>query len=221
MESNETLQKEVQESIKWEPLLNTVKIGVAAKDGIVTLTGVVDNFEKKLQAEQAAKNVRGVTAVVENIIIKVNNSLNKSDYEIANEVSKIFKSNLEFPIDKIKVKVEEGWITLEGQSNWNYQKIVAENSIKNILGLKGISNNITIKPESHDAIEKTNIERAFERNWTIHNLNIKVSVVGTTVILTGTVNSLQQKEEAGRIAWNAPGVWKVDNELLIDYKYSF
>ncbi len=220
MKTNEELQKDVQDAIKWEPLLNAAEIGVIAKDGIITLTGIVDIYAKKLEAEIAAKNVAGVKAVVENIEIKFSSSWNKSDADIANEVLATLKSSWAIPSEKLKVKVEDGWITLEGELGWNYQKEVAESSINHLNGVKGITNNIKIKPESHDMVEQIDIEKAFARNWTLGSQDIKVKAVGHNVRLTGTVNSWHQKDEAGKIAWLTSGIDTVDNELVVEYDYS-
>jgi len=217
LKKNEELQKDVQEAIKWEPLLNAAEIGVIAKDGVITLTGIVDSYTKKMEAEDAAKNVAGVKAVVEKIEVKFNGRGNKNDNEIAIEVLNFLKWNWLVSSEKIKVKVENGWVTLEGDLKWNYQKEVAKKTVCNIIGVKGVTNNIIIKSDSQDVIEKMEIERAFMRNWSITNLDIHVNVSGNKVILNGTVHSLYQKDLAGKIAWNAPGVWAVDNELFIEY----
>lgn len=219
MKSNETLQKEVQDAIKWEPLLHAAEIGVTIKDGVVTLTGIVDSYAKKSEAEDAAKKVAGVKAVVERIEVKYLGSIHKEDEEIAREVLNALKWNWQVPGEKITVKVEDGWITLTGTINWNYQKDAAKNAVKNLLGVKGVTNNITIESEIHDAVEKKQIESAIDRNWSINGQDIQVQVSGNRVTLSGTVNSIYQREEAQRMAWNAPGVWFVDNELEIEYDY--
>ena len=221
MKNNEELQKDVQDAIKWEPLLNAAEIGVTAKDGIITLTGVVDNYIKKSEAEDAAKNVAGVKAVVENLEVKFKSSWGKtSDGEIATEVLNAFKWNWRVPNDKIKVKVENGWVTLEGELEYNYQSEAARDAVKNLLGVIGVSNNIKIKDETMEAIEKADIESALRRNWSIYDNDITVKVSGHKATLSGKVDSWYQKNEAGRIAINAPGVWSVDNELVIDYDYA-
>jgi len=221
MKTNEVLQKDVQDAIKWEPLLSAAEIGVTAKDGIITLTGTVDSYSKKLEAEDAAKNVAGVQAVVEKITIQYGSTWQKSDNEIATEVLNALKGNWQIPNDAVKVKVESGWITLEGELNWNYQKEAAKKLINNLAGVIGVTNNITIKSLIHDEIEKLDVEAALARNWSVNSQDIHVKVKGTKVTLTGSVNSYYQKNEAGRIAWNAPGVWTVDNELVIEYDYSY
>jgi len=221
MKNNETLQREVLDAIKWEPLLNAAEIGVTAKDGVITLTGVVNSYSKKLEAEDAAKNVAGVKAVVEKLEIKFDSSNGKiDDNEIATEVLNAIKGKWIVPSDKIKVKVEKGWITLDGELSWNFQKQAAKDAVKNLLGVVGVSNDIKIKSESHDAIEKKDVEAALARNWSINDRDVHVHVSGTTVTLTGTVVSWYQKDEAGRIAWNTPGVWNVINNLEVEYEYS-
>jgi osmotically-inducible protein OsmY len=221
MKTNEILQKDVQDAIKWEPLLNAAEIGVIAKDGIITLTGTVDSYAKKLEAENAAKNISGVKALVEKITVKVGTSWSKTDGEIAAEVLTALKNSWENPTDKIKVTVENGWVTLSGEVNWNYQKDAAKNSVKYLNGITGVNNSITIKASTRDEIEKKDVETAIERNWSLGEQDINVKVSGTKVTLTGTVNSLYQKEEAARIAWNTPGVWSVDNELVVEYEYEY
>ncbi|HRH50633.1 MAG TPA: BON domain-containing protein [Panacibacter sp.] len=220
MKNNAELQKDVQDAIKWEPLLNAAEIGVTVKDGVVTLTGVVDSYTKKTEAEDAAKNVAGVKAVVEKLEVKYNNSWGKKDdNEIANEVLNAFTWNWQVPNDKVKVRVENGWVTLEGELHWNYEREAAKDAVKNLLGVTGVTNNIKIKSDTNDAIEKADIESALKRNWSIYDNDIDVQVSGHKATLTGTVDSWYQKEEAGRIAWKARGVWSVDNELVVDYEY--
>jgi osmotically-inducible protein OsmY len=221
MKNNQDLQTDVQNAIRWEPLLHAAEIGVTAKNGVVSLTGVVDSYAKKLEAENAAKKVIGVKAIVENIEVKFQNSWTKSDLEIANEVLDALKSNWSVPKDKVTVKVENGWLTLEGELPWNYQKEAAKSAVNFLAGVKGVTNNIKIKSNSHDAIEKKDVEDAIGRSWSIDDSDIKVAVSGTTVTLSGTVNSWYQKEEAGRIAWNTPGIWHVKNELVVDYYFEF
>lgn len=217
MKTNEILQKDVQDAIKWEPLLNAAEIGVTAKDGVVTLTGVVDSYAKKLEAEDAAKNVAGVKAVAEEITIEFHGAAKHNDSQVATEVVNAFKFNWEVPEDNVRVTVERGWITLSGEVEWNYQKEAARKAVRHLAGVKGVTNNLTIKTNLHDAIEKMDIERALSRNWSIDAEDIKVAVSGNHVTLNGIVDSIYQKDEAGRIAWNAPGVRAVDNELIIDY----
>ncbi len=217
MNNNAELQTDVQDAIKWEPLMHAAEIGVTVKDGVVTLTGTVDSYGKKLEAEKAAKNVVGVKAVVEQIKVKFPNSWSKTDNDIATEVLSALKLNWLVPDEKLKVKIEDGWVTLDGQLHYNYQREAAKDAVRFQMGVKGVTDNIVIQSETHDAIEKANIEGALKRNWNINDNDIKVQATGHKVTLTGTVNSWFQKDEASRMAWGAPGVWNVDNELAVEY----
>jgi osmotically-inducible protein OsmY len=219
MKNSDDLQADVQKAIKWEPSLNAAEIGVTAKDGIVSLTGVVDSYAKKLEAENAAKRVVGVKALINNIEVRFPASWSKNDAEIANEVSSVLKSNWLVPKDKVTVKIEDGWVTLEGELPWNYQKEAAKNTINYLIGVKGVINNIVIKPEVHHAIQQKDVEDAIKRSWSVDGESIKVSVYATTVTLTGTVKSFIQREEAERIAYNTPGISNVKNEIEVeDYR---
>ncbi len=221
MKNNAELQEDVQNAIKWEPLLHAAEIGVTAKDGVVSLTGIVDSYAKKMEAENAAKRVIGVKALVEKIEVKLHSSWSKTDADIAKDVLTALNSNWSVPKEKVTVKVEEGFVTLEGELPWNYQREAAKNTVNYLMGVKGVTNLIKIKTETHDAIEKHDVEKAIGRSWAIDDSDINVSVSGTTVTLTGTVDSWYQKEEAGRIAWNTPGIWHVKNDLEVDYYYAF
>jgi osmotically-inducible protein OsmY len=215
--TNEALQKSVQDAIKWEPLLRAAEIGVTVQNGVVTLTGTVNSFSKKAEAEHAAKNVAGVKVVIEKIEIHFDDVGNKQDSEIANEALNAFKWNWAVPSELIKIKVEDGWVSLEGEVEWNYQKDAAKKAVSNIEGVKGVMNFIIVKSKSIDKIEKEDIENAFVRHWSLDDKAIHVNVLGNKVTLTGEVHSLYQKEEASRIAWNASGVSMVYNDLEINH----
>jgi len=220
MKTNAQLQKDVQDAIKWEPLLHAAEIGVIVKDGVVTLTGTVDNYSKKIQAENAAKNVVGVKAIAEDIEVKFASSDKQDDTGIAEEILRSLKANLLVPDEKIQVKVDNGWVTMEGELPWNYQREAAKRTVNHVKGVKGVFNHLKIKSELNDTLEQKDIEAAFERSWAINADDITVRVSGRTVTLTGTVGSWYQKEEAGRIAWNTPGIWHVENELRVEYDYA-
>ncbi|MCS3869366.1 osmotically-inducible protein OsmY [Chryseobacterium ginsenosidimutans] len=218
MKTNAELQKDVQDAIKWEPLLNSAEIGVIVKNGIVTLTGTVDSYAKKLQAEHATKNVSGVKILVEDIEVKLPDPRSKTDVEIAGEIIAAFNANSFIPQEKITVKVENGWVDLDGEVSWEYIRDITENAIRYLPGVKGIYNNITINPEIQNTVEKKDVEQALKRS-SIDSSEINVSVSGTTVTLTGNVHTWHQKEEAGRIVWKTPGIQDVKNELTVDYEY--
>jgi osmotically-inducible protein OsmY len=204
--------------VKWEPLLRAARIGISVKDGIVTLSGTVDGYTMKSEAEAAVKRVAGITAVVEKIEVKYPSTwAKKDDNDIAAEVVNAFKWNWQIPSDKVKARVEKGWVTLEGELEWKHQSDAATSAVKDLLGVAGVSNNIKIKSTAEDVIEKADIENALERNWSVSAQDIQVKVSGQKATLTGTVDSWYQKDEAGRIAWKAPGVWSVEDELLVEY----
>jgi osmotically-inducible protein OsmY len=217
MKTNQELQTDVQNAIKWEPIMNATEIGVTAKDGVVTLSGIVDSYTKKIEAEKAAKKVIGVKALVENIEVRFTNEWNKSNTDIATDALSAIKNTWSVPNDKVKVLVEDGWVTLEGELHWNYQREAAKNSVSYLLGIKGVIDNIKIKSESKSIIHQKEVQEAIARSWSVDDTDIEVVVEGTTVTLTGTVDSWYQKDEAERIAWNTPGIWHVKNELSVDY----
>ncbi|MCX7279906.1 MAG: BON domain-containing protein [Burkholderiales bacterium] len=218
MKTDTQLQQDVMAELKWEPTLSASQIGVSARDGIVTLTGTVDGYAKKSEAEDAVKRVVGVTAVVEKIEIKYpSNWAKKDDNDIAAEIVNAYKWNWEVPSGKVKAKVEKGWVTLEGELSWKFQSDAAAKAVKSLEGVSGVSNNIKIKSSTDDAVEKADIESALSRNWSVSDQGIQVKVTGHKATLTGSVDSWYQKNEASRIAWNAPGVWTVANELVVEY----
>lgn len=217
MKSNEELQKNVVDAINWEPLLQAAEIGVKADNGIITLTGAVNTYIKKDEAEQAAKNVAGVKSVIEKIDIVFDVHDTKSDAEITVAIANVFKWHWDIPGDKITVIVENGWVFLTGELEWNYQKEAAKSAVSNLIGITGITNNIRITNSSKDEIEKKDIEIAIARNVSINGKDIRVFVLDNIVNLKGHVDSWYQKSEAGRIAWNAPGVKQVQNDLYVDF----
>ena len=217
MKTNEALQKDVQEALKWEPLLRTAEIGVIVKDGIVTLTGTVDNYTKKIEAENAVKNVAGVKALVEHIKVDLSDAMVRTDSEVAAEVVKALEKNKSLPAGKIKIKVENGLVYLEGRIAWDFQREAARKSIETVRGVKGVIDNLELKTEAHDLLEEKLIKDAFRRHWSLNPDNIEIHVAGNHVILKGYVTSLYQKEEAGRIVWKTPGVWSLDNQLIVEY----
>ena len=220
-ESNEELQKDVQDAIKWEPLLNAAEIGVIAQDGVITMTGTVDSYAKKLEAEDAAKSVKGVKAVIVKLDIKFKSEwAREDDSQIASDIIEAAKWNWDIPEDKIKAKVENGWVTLDGEVEFYYQREAIEDLVENHAGITGVTNNITIE-ESEDQVEKEDIKSALSRNWLIDDSNIEVHVSNHDVTLTGIVGSWYERDKATRIAWNALGVWSVDNQLVVDYDYEF
>ena len=216
MKSNEVLQKDVQDAIKWEPLLHSSEIGVIVNDGIVTLNGEVDSYYKKKEAQDAAKNVAGVRAVVDDIEVVIDKTGHMSDTIIATDVVKALKDNWLVPDDKITVTVDNGWITLEGTVRWDFQRAAAENTIRYRSGVRGVISKLKLKSEVDNEIEKKRVEDALRRNWAINSDKISVKADGNTITLNGIVGSIFQKTEAEKIAYKTPGVWLVDNLLVVE-----
>ncbi|MDI1255462.1 MAG: BON domain-containing protein [Flavobacterium sp.] len=216
MKSDEILQQDVTDALNWELLTAASAIKVSASNGVITLSGKVDHFAKKVQAETTVRNVAGVQSVVDNIDVTINTWEQKNDLEIKSELLNVFKWNWNTRNDTINVCVENGWVTLSGELEWNYQKEAAKTAASNLIGVKGVSNSIAIRSESDIEVQKESIERALKSHVAIDISNIKVAVSGHDLTLSGSVDSWFQKELAARIAWKAPGVFHVNNELLVE-----
>lgn len=217
MKTDAKIKDDVLQELAWQSGIDKTDIGVIVKDGVVTLTGVVDSYSKKIEAENAAKSVYGVKAVAEDIEVKYTTGKGKSDTEIAKAVIDAFKWNSSIPDETIKIKVEDGWIYLSGEVFWAYQRSAAKRAVEKLTGVKGVINNISIKQTVQPFEIKNRIVKAFERSADLEAKNINVEVDGHTVTLTGTVHSLNEKDEARKAAFFAPGVTKVDNKLKIAY----
>lgn len=214
--SNDVLRKEVIAALKWEPLLHTNEIDVNVLDGVVSLEGTVDNYAQKREAEHVVKNIPGIKEVTNNVKVDLFKSAVKSDKDVSDLVKKALQENWAVPDHKITVTVKDGWVTLEGILHWNFQRRAADNAIRYIPGVRGVIDNIKIEAEIKNEMNKELVEKALRRSWILDVDNIKVRVDGKTIFLSGIVDSLFQKEEAERIAWNAPGVWYVDNEIIVE-----
>ncbi|MGB3151299.1 MAG: BON domain-containing protein [Maribacter sp.] len=217
MKTDSKIKLDVQDELSWEPSIDETKIGVTVDDGVVTLSGEVDSYSKKLAAEKAAKRVQGVKAVAEDIVVKYASSLDKSDTDIAKAALNALKWHSSVPNDAVMVKVEDGWVYLSGEVKWDYQKNSAKNAIKDLSGVKGVINSITIKQEVKPYEVKNKIEEAFERSAEIDARGIKVTADGHTITLSGKVHSIKEKENAEKAAFNAPGVFEVKNNLKVQY----
>lgn len=216
MKHNETLKNEVLEAIRVEPLLKGVLIDVSADEGIITLFARVDSYVKKRAAEQVARIVPGVHAVVGKINVEFGSIDKKTDEALASEVLRTICLSPDIFENSINILVEDGWVTLAGNVKFIAQKEEAERVVYHLAGVRMITNNISVQSESEDDLEKTTIQNDLLRNWAIDDQEIEVSVLGNQVTLKGKVQSLYQKDTAERIAWNAPGVCNVHNRLTIE-----
>jgi osmotically-inducible protein OsmY len=215
MRTDSQLQSDVIQELNWQPSIDAANIGVAVKDGVVTLTGYVPSYTQYYEAEKAAKRVYGVTAVVNKIVVKLPGSSVRTDHDIAEEAVSTLNWTVWVPRDRIKVTVSKGWITLEGEVEWKYQKDAAEQAVRRIKGVVGVTNSIAVKPSVSPVAIKSKIEDALKRNAETDARRIEVTVNGGEVILSGSVRSSIEKQEAERTAWAAPGVYKVENYIAV------
>jgi osmotically-inducible protein OsmY len=209
------LKKDVESELNFEPSIDPAEIGVAAKNGIVTLTGHVRSYWEKVAAERATERVAGVKAVVNEMDVRLPGSSERTDEDIARAALDSLKWNVLVPQDRIKVKVSYGWVTLEGTVEWQFQKEAAEKAVRKLLGVKGVTNMVEVKARVSKGEVKATIEDALKRSAELDAKRIKVDVEGDRVILHGTVSSRFEREEAERAAWRAPGVRTVDNQIMI------
>lgn len=216
MKTDERLQKDVMEELRWEPSLHASEIGVAVKDGVVTLTGEVDNYMLKMTTERATKRVKGVKVVVQEV--KVNPSFAKqhTDAQIGQAIASAFEWHSEIPQEKLHVKVQDGWVTLDGEVDWNYQRQAAERTIETLKGIRGVSNLIIVRARVVVQDVQHKIVDAFKRNAVLDAQRIRVETNGNKVILRGKVHSWSERKEAEDAAWSAPGVLAVEDNLSVE-----
>jgi len=213
--SDNSLRDDVLLELKWDPKISSASdVGVAVKDGVVTLTGFVPSFWEKDAAEKAAKRVYGVKGVANDIGVKL--FWQRTDPEIARAAVRELESHVSIPADRIKVTVKDGWVTLEGTVDWEYQKSLAESAMKKLKGVSGVTNKIQVTPKASAPEVKSKIEEALRRSAELDARRITVKIEGSTVKLYGSVSSWAERDEAERAAGSAPGTTMVENHILVN-----
>lgn len=216
MRTDQELQRDVIAELNWKPSLRGEEIGVAVRDGVVTLSGEVASYAKKFQAERAAEDVHGVKAVAVDLNVKLPSSFVHSDTEIAHAALQALKWDVEVPDDKVQLRVEDGRILLDGEVEWQYQRAAAERAVRYLAGVKSVASLITMKPKAVSRFEVSKkIKDAFKRSAELDSTRINVESADGTVILKGKVRSWAERRDAESAAWSAPGVTTVDDRLVV------
>ena len=215
MRSDREIERDVREELNSDPDLDAEDIAISVKDGVVTLAGFTRSYSDRLEAEHAAKRVAGVHAVANDIEVRLPSIDQRPDPDIARDAIASLKAQLPISHENIKVIVKDGWLTLEGTVEWQYQKTTAENAVRKVKGVKGVTNVMSLKPKVEPTDIQRRIQEAFKRNAEVDANRITVETHGSEVILKGTVRSWIEREEAERVAWSAPGITRVEDRIVV------
>lgn len=216
MKNAETIQKEIVDELAWDPRVDSSDIAVTVHDHIATLAGHTGTYAEKLAAEKAARRVAGVKAVVDNLEVRLRKADAADDEVLARNALSVMSWNVNVPADRIKVVVQDGWVKLEGEVKWYFQKRAAEKAVRNLHGIKGLINHISVIPVVATGSIKDMITAAFRRNAEIDAHQVKVDAEGGMVTLRGTVRSWAERDAAESVVWSAKGVTGVVNELIVE-----
>lgn len=215
MRPDSDIERDVKDELQWRPDLDATDIAVSVKNGVVTLTGFVHSYVDKYEAEAAAKHVAGVVGMANDIEVRLRSVDEKPDPEIAREAVAAIKSQLPYSWENIKLIVKDGWVNLEGEVEWQFQRDTAEKAVRRLQGVKGVNNLIKLKPRAQPSEIKRKIKEAFKRSAELDANRVVVEANSSEVILKGTVRSWAERAEAERVAWSAPGVTKVENQIVV------
>ncbi|HEY1166209.1 MAG TPA: BON domain-containing protein [Chitinophaga sp.] len=215
METDTEIQKNVMDELNWDPVMHSAEVGAIVKDGIVTLVGYVDNYSQRLAAENAAKRVKDVRAVAIDLAISLPDEQRRSDTDLVAAALNALKWSSFVPEDKIRLKVDGGWITMEGEVEWQFQKESAYSAVSDLIGVHGVINRINVRPNITPVIVKDVIKKALERSADIEADSINIVTDGGRIVLKGKVRSWAERKEVERAVWATPGVIEVKDELII------
>jgi osmotically-inducible protein OsmY len=210
------LQRDVIDELRWDPSVGTAEIGVAVKNGVVTLTGQVESFAKKYAALRAAERVAGVRVIAEELTVVLPGSFKRTDTDLAHVVASTLKWDVQVPDERVKARVEDGWVWLEGEVDWQYQCAAAERAIRNLTGVKGVTNLLQVEKRPSMSDVKRHIENALKRHAELDADKISIETTDGRVTLKGKVRSWSERQDAEHAAWSAPGVTNVNDELLVE-----
>lgn len=217
MKTDTQLQSDVMAELKWDPSFNAAEIGVEVKNGVVTLSGHVDKYAEKWAAERAAQKVTGVKALAIELDVALPGASNRSDGDIARTAENVLEWTTNWPKDLVKVMVEKGWVTLSGELDYEYQRQLASSSVRHLMGVTGVSNQVTIKSKLTSSTVKSDIEAALKRRALTDAQEIMVTVNGSKVTLTGVVHSWSERDMVSDSVWNTPGVTDVNDNISVAY----